>query len=144
MKRREFTHWLGLGLLASSLPVAIAACQSDSAPSADTADTAEGEFVAIGTVADLDAEGSLTNRNLQGNNLAVIRDPSDPSAVIAVSAVCTHSGCTVPWDADQQLFACPCHGGRFNPDGTVSAGPPPRSLATFAAKIEGDQVLVRV
>lgn len=30
MKRRDFMQWAGLGLLASSLPVALAACQSDS------------------------------------------------------------------------------------------------------------------
>lgn len=139
MKRREFTNWLVL--LAGSLPVAIAACQSDPSSSAGSED---GEFVAIGTVAELDAEGALANSNLQGNNLAVIRDPNAPESVIAVSAVCTHSGCTVPWDADQGLFACPCHGGRFNPDGTVAGGPPPRPLTTFEAKIDGDQVLVRV
>lgn len=139
IKRRKFTNLLGLGLLASSLPVAIAACQSG--PSAGSG---EGEFVAVGTVADLDAEGSLANSNLQGNNLAVIRDPNAPESVIAVSAVCTHSGCTTPWDADQGVFACPCHGGRFNPDGTVAGGPPRQPLPTFEAKIEGDQVLVRV
>ncbi|WP_035985588.1 ubiquinol-cytochrome c reductase iron-sulfur subunit [Leptolyngbya sp. KIOST-1] len=143
MKRRDFAHLLGLGLLAGSLPVAIAACQAEPAAEADPAADADG-FVPIGTVADLDAEGFLANRNLQGNNLVVIRDPSAPDTVLALSAVCTHSGCTVPWDREQGLFACPCHGGRFNPDGTVNSGPPPRPLATFAARVDGDQVLVRV
>ncbi|PZV16660.1 MAG: cytochrome B6, partial [Leptolyngbya sp.] len=115
MKRREFTNLLGLGLLVSSLPVAISACQSDPSSSSGPED---GEFVAIGTVTALDTEGVLANSDLQGNNLAVIRNPNAPESVIAVSAVCTHSGCTVPWNAEQGLFACPCHGGRFNPDGT--------------------------
>jgi cytochrome b6-f complex iron-sulfur subunit len=141
IKRREFTNLLGLGLLASSLPVTISACQSD--PSSSTS-SGNGEFVAIGTVAALDTEGVLANSDLQGNNLAVIRDPNAPESVIAVSAVCTHSGCTVPWNAEQGVFACPCHGGRFNPDGTVAGGPPPRPLTTFEAKIDGDQVLVRI
>jgi len=141
IKRREFTNLLGLGLLASSLPVTIAACQS--APSSSTS-SGNGEFIAIGTVAALDTEGVLANSDLQGNNLAVIRDPNAPESVIAVSAVCTHSGCTVPWNAEQGVFACPCHGGRFNPDGTVADGPPPRPLTTFEAKIDGDQVLVRI
>ncbi len=141
IKRREFTNLLGLGLLASSLPVTISACQSD--PSSSTSPE-DGEFVAIGTVAALDTEGVLANSDLQGNNLAVIRNPNAPESVIAVSAVCTHSGCTVPWNAEQGVFACPCHGGRFNPDGTVADGPPPRPLTTFEAKIDGDQVLVRI
>ncbi|WOD41464.1 ubiquinol-cytochrome c reductase iron-sulfur subunit [Nodosilinea sp. E11] len=140
MKRRVFINRLGLGLLASSLPVAIAACQSDSSPPAAT----EGELVAVGTVADLDAAGVLASQNIQGNNLAVIRDPSAPESVIAVSAVCTHSGCTVPWDNAQGLFACPCHGGRFNPDGSVVSGPPQRPLTRFEATIDGEQVLVRL
>jgi cytochrome b6-f complex iron-sulfur subunit len=139
MNRRTFTR-LGLGLLASSLPVAIAACRPGSGSDAET--TADG-FVAVGTVADLDAQGSLTS-DLRGRNLAIVRDPANPEVLIAVRARCTHSGCTVDWQPDRGEFACPCHGGRFQPDGTVTAGPPPRPLETFAAKIEGDQVLVKV
>ncbi len=140
MKRREFTNLLGLGLLASSLPVAIAACQSDSAPEAEGVGS---EFTTIGSMADLVAQGSLTGA-VKGKDLVVVRDTNIPDAVLAVSPVCTHAGCTVDWDRAQELFVCPCHGGRFNPDGTVSAGPPPKPLTTFEAKIEGDQVMVRV
>ncbi|HSM83568.1 MAG TPA: ubiquinol-cytochrome c reductase iron-sulfur subunit [Nodosilinea sp.] len=139
MHRRDFTNLLGLGLLAGSLPVALAACRSGSAPSTGT-----GEFVPLGTVADLDAQGALANADLQGQNVAVVRDPSAPATLLAVSAVCTHAGCTVAWDQAQALFACPCHGGRFNPDGSVNSGPPPRGLTALAAKIEGDQVLVQL
>lgn len=142
MKRREFNNLLALGLLASSLPVAIAACQPDSTSEAGAG--ADGEFVPLGTVADLDAQGSLANEDLQGENLAVIRDPNAPDALIAVSAVCTHAGCTVAWNGEQSLFACPCHGSSFNPDGTVNSGPTREPLATFEAKVEGDQVLVKV
>ncbi|MFQ4137138.1 ubiquinol-cytochrome c reductase iron-sulfur subunit [Nodosilinea sp. PGN35] len=143
MKRREFSNLLGLGLLATSLPVAIAACQSDSAPTADSGGADDG-FVALGTVAELDAQGALANSNVQGKNLAVIRDPGAPESVIAVSALCTHAGCTVVWNGEQSLFACPCHGSNFNPDGSVNSGPTREPLATFEAKVEGDQVLVKV
>ncbi|MBW4463804.1 MAG: Rieske 2Fe-2S domain-containing protein [Nodosilinea sp. WJT8-NPBG4] len=142
MKRREFNNLLALGLLASSLPVAIAACQSDSTSEAGS--EAEGGFIPLGSVADLDAQGSLANENLQGKNLAVIRDPNAPEALIAVSAVCTHAGCTVTWNGDQNLFACPCHASNFKPDGTVDSGPARQPLAIFEAKVEGDQVLVKV
>ncbi|PZV07333.1 MAG: cytochrome B6 [Leptolyngbya sp.] len=142
MKRREFNNLLALGLLASSLPVAIAACQSDSPSEAGA--VAAGEFVPLGTVADLDAQGSLSNENLQGKNVAVIRDPNAPDTLIAVSALCTHAGCTVAWNGEQSLFACPCHNSNFNPDGTVDSGPAREPLPTFEAKIEGDQVLVKV
>lgn len=137
MKRRDLTNLMGLGLLASSLPVAIAACQADSTGGQDG-------FVLLGTVADLDAQGVLANGDVQGKNVAVIRDPKSPGSVIAVSAVCTHAGCTLAWDNAQGVFACPCHGGRFNADGTVNAGPTRQPLGTFEAKIDGDRVLVKV
>ena len=141
MKRRDLTNLMGLGLLSSSLPVAIAACQADS-----TQGGAGGNdgFVSLGTVADLDAQGALANGDVQGKNVAVIRDPKSPGAVVAVSAVCTHAGCTVALDSAQGVFVCPCHGGRFNADGTVNSGPTRQPLGTFEAKIDGDRVLVKV
>lgn len=141
MKRREFTNLMGLGLLASSLPVAIAACQSDSVSEAEEGDS--GGFTTLGSMADLVAKGSLTG-DVKGEELIVIQIPGEATSVRAVNPVCTHAGCTVAWDQTQELFICPCHGGSYNPDGTVSGGPPPQPLTTFEAKIEGDQVMVKV
>jgi len=49
--------------------------------------------------------------------------------LVALSAVCTHLGCIVQWEKEKQDFLCPCHGGRFTPEGAVISGPPPKSLA---------------
>ncbi len=61
----------------------------------------------------------------------------------ALSAVCPHLGCTVPWDADRNEFVCPCHGGVFAPDGTHLSGPPPRSLDSLDTKVSGGKVMVK-
>ena len=61
---------------------------------------------------------------------------------IALSAVCTHLGCIVKWEADRGEFFCPCHAGRFAMDGTVLGGPPPKPLESLSVVLEGDQVLV--
>jgi cytochrome b6-f complex iron-sulfur subunit len=53
----------------------------------------------------------------------------------ALSAVCTHLGCIVHWDAGQDRIACPCHAGFFTPDGDVISGPPPRPLAVYSCRI---------
>lgn len=60
----------------------------------------------------------------------------------ALSAICPHLGCTVPWDAGRQEFVCPCHGGVFSPDGTHLSGPPPRSLDALETKVVGGRLLV--
>jgi thiosulfate dehydrogenase [quinone] large subunit len=65
------------------------------------------------------------------------------STVVAFSAVCTHAGCTVGYDASASEFVCPCHGGRFSArTGAVLGGPPPAPLSHIPARIVNDEVRV--
>jgi Rieske Fe-S protein len=65
--------------------------------------------------------------------------------VHALSATCTHLGCQVRWDTETTTFRCPCHGGVFDAQGNVVAGPPPRPLDHVDARIESsDTVMVRL
>jgi len=61
---------------------------------------------------------------------------------IALSRVCTHLGCIVGWEPDNDQFFCPCHAGVFSPEGEVLAGPPPRPLPQMNVIVEGDTVFV--
>jgi menaquinol-cytochrome c reductase iron-sulfur subunit len=58
----------------------------------------------------------------------------------AFSVNCTHLGCPVRWEKDAELFMCPCHGGVYYKDGTVAAGPPPKSLVQYTVRINKDRV----
>ncbi len=65
----------------------------------------------------------------------------------AVSAVCTHLGCTVraePEMKTERAFICPCHGSAYAKDGRPVSGPAPKSLAWFSLSISPDdgQLLV--
>ena len=64
--------------------------------------------------------------------------------VLAIDSTCTHLGCRVSWDADEQLIKCPCHGGIYDREGMVKSGPPPKSLARLMTRVEGDKILVQV
>ena len=71
----------------------------------------------------------------------------------AISAVCTHLGCTVRTEALPQpelltlegqslrlthRFLCPCHGSRYGGDGGNLAGPAPRPLSWYHLEVAPD------
>jgi cytochrome b6-f complex iron-sulfur subunit len=71
----------------------------------------------------------------------------------AVSAVCTHLGCTVRAEALPQpelktvdgqslklthRFLCPCHGSRYTGDGSNVSGPAPKPLAWYHLSVALD------
>jgi Rieske Fe-S protein len=66
--------------------------------------------------------------------------------VRALSATCTHLGCHVRWDTGSKRFQCPCHGGAYDAQGAVVAGPPPRGLAMLDARVQDPDgsVMVRL
>lgn len=58
----------------------------------------------------------------------------------AFSAICTHLGCIVQWKKDEGVFLCPCHAGKFDPNGNVISGPPPKPLSQYQVKVEGNNI----
>lgn len=58
----------------------------------------------------------------------------------ALSAVCTHLGCTV--DRADEGFRCPCHGSEFDAEGARTGGPAPRGLVWRALALAPDGTLL--
>ena len=58
----------------------------------------------------------------------------------AISSICTHLGCTVRHTGAG--FECPCHGSRFDENGLVVQGPPPRPLAWYAVSLSPREQLI--
>jgi len=56
----------------------------------------------------------------------------------ALSAKCTHEGCTVTFLPEQSIIWCPCHDGRFDLNGRVLSGPPPRPLPPYIVQRQPD------
>lgn len=67
----------------------------------------------------------------------------DDGSFLAMWQRCTHLGCSVPYNEDEQLFNCPCHGSIFDKVGEVQGGPAPRPMDYFQdIKIEDGEVWV--
>lgn len=61
----------------------------------------------------------------------------------ALSAICTHLGCTPRWLEAEDKFKCPCHGSGFRRSGMNFEGPAPRPLERLKISLADDgQILV--
>ena len=65
---------------------------------------------------------------------------SSKSGLTILSLVCPHLGCTV--ESKPPGFVCPCHGSRFDEDGTVTKGPANRSLKSLRVEQTADGNLI--
>jgi cytochrome b6-f complex iron-sulfur subunit len=76
----------------------------------------------------------------------VVRD--EQGSFYALSAVCTHLGCTTKWTASgvggnpNAVIACPCHGSFFNKKGELLQGPAQRGLDKFRLRLEDNKLVV--
>ncbi len=61
---------------------------------------------------------------------------------LALSIKCTHLGCSIRWNEEQEKFICPCHSSEFDIKGNVLNPPAPTALDTYPVIIE--QGIVKV
>ena len=57
------------------------------------------------------------------------------------SSTCTHAGCAVNEVVDGTIN-CPCHGSKFNLDGSVAQGPATKPLESKVVTVQGDSVVL--
>lgn len=82
MERREFIGWVGIGALANSLPVVLAACSSgkqepqakQESPKIDNSARKDG-FQVLGTIQELSEKGSILHKQNAAKSVLVVRNP---------------------------------------------------------------------
>jgi len=87
---------------------------------------------------------------MKPNSAKIFRFGSRPGLLIrnsdgtyrALSATCTHLGCTVQYRSDLRQIWCACHNGIYDLNGRNVSGPPPRPLDVFDVHSRGDEVVV--
>jgi cytochrome b6-f complex iron-sulfur subunit len=96
----------------------------------------------VATVADVRRLGAVrfTAGAVQGYALV-----ATDGSIDAVSAICTHMGCVVNYNAGRNRLDCPCHGATFQTDGTPNTrdySSPLPALPRLQSRISGDHVEV--
>jgi cytochrome b6-f complex iron-sulfur subunit len=61
---------------------------------------------------------------------------------MAFSAICPHLSCMVNWNETLKKFECPCHGAKFDRNGEVLKGPPPRPLDLYKLLIVEEKLVI--
>jgi glycine/D-amino acid oxidase-like deaminating enzyme/nitrite reductase/ring-hydroxylating ferredoxin subunit len=74
-----------------------------------------------------------------GKKLAVVKKDGK---VKAFSTVCPHLGCQVEWNDGENTWDCPCHGSRFESDGSLQRGPAKRGLDPIEIKTDNGNIKI--
>jgi thiosulfate dehydrogenase [quinone] large subunit len=123
-------------------PSATASPSASASPTASSTPTKSASGTALAALSAVPVgQGRKFTDPSSGQPAWVVRPSS--SQVVAFSAICTHAGCTVGFDASSLEFVCPCHGGHYNAKtGQVVSGPPPRALPAIPVHVVDNEIRV--
>jgi cytochrome b6-f complex iron-sulfur subunit len=131
----------GCGSSPAAAPAA-AATPAASSPAAASPTAAAGRAAplanTLAVLSKVPVGGAVAASDANGKPI-IIAQPTK-GKVVALSAICTHMGCTVAVNAAE--LDCPCHGSKFNAmTGAVLGGPAPSPLPTIAVEVKNGNVV---
>ena len=62
--------------------------------------------------------------------------------IVALSAFCTHQGCTVGYNSGAKDIECPCHGSTYSLTGSVTNGPAISPLRSYTVSQTGNLLTI--
>ena len=129
--RRAVLQGLGLAAVGAVLLDACAQ-QGSSVPTATVSTCGTGHCIDLTDAANaaLATAGGALLFDTSSDTVMVIRVSA--TEVAALSAICTHEGCSMDYAASRQQLDCPCHGSQFSLDGMVTRAPATRPLKKYA------------
>jgi cytochrome b6-f complex iron-sulfur subunit len=134
----------GLGVAAVGALMLDAGCQQQGSllSTASSSSCGTGHCIDLGDAAnkELMTVGGAMLIDSSNDTIMVVR-MSDTQA-IALSAICTHAGCSMDYEAAQQLLNCACHGSQFSTAGNVVRGPANRPLRLYTATLANNVITV--
>lgn len=132
ISRRGFNRWLGFAFAAGSLG-ALVICWRELKASYPIKVVARAGEIPVG--------GSMVFSYPQDDRPCFLLRPAEDT-YLGFSRLCTHHTCPVFFRPEQNVFACPCHGGVFSAtNGAVLEGPPPKPLPRVIVERRGDDIV---
>lgn len=124
LSRREFLYYIWGGSMALSMAGSVGAVLWFAYPRFK-----EGEFGGLVPLA-LDKIPPPGSNPVERADVKLWLVNTD-QGFLGIYKVCTHLGCLYKWVDVNNRFECPCHGSKFQADGTYIEGPAPRNLDRF-------------
>lgn len=144
LDRRQVLKRAGVVTAGVAAAGVLAACGRAGSPPAEVTPSARtgggsstGGSGALAKVADVPEGGALSVKDAEGNQLLLTQPTA--GTVVALSAVCTHQGCTVTSDGGE--LVCPCHGSVFDLSGANVSGPASTPLPEVDVHVVNGEVL---
>jgi cytochrome b6-f complex iron-sulfur subunit len=123
---------VGLGVAAAGV---LAAC-SGAASSGGGPKATGGSDGSLAKVSDIPVGGAVSAQDANGQPIIISQPQS--GQIVAMTAICTHMGCTVA--AGQGQLVCPCHGSVYSLTGQNLSGPAPKPLAQIDVHVSNGEV----
>ena len=142
--RQKVLLGAGLGLLTSVVAACTTYGKKPEAASESSATTAAAPTASGGAAAPAANVIAKTADVPVGSGVIVDKVVvTQPTAGVfkGFSSTCTHKGCAVDKIADGTID-CPCHGSKFNLDGSVANGPAQKPLEAQAITVQGDEIVL--
>jgi cytochrome b6-f complex iron-sulfur subunit len=148
--RRKFIEKAGLAAVMGTFGVAF----FTSCSSTDDADPGNGNSGGSGAAGGITIAGNtiridltIQTRLASSGGWLLIQDARTLVAningtYVAMTSVCTHSGCFDSWSFANSRFTCTCHGSVFDSGGRVLQGPANAPLQLFTAGVSGTTLTV--
>ncbi len=136
--RRTLLKGIGVAAVASLLPGCMQ--QGSNVPGASTTTCGSDICIDLSQAANapLAQVGGALIVDTSTDTIMVIR--TSDTAVVALSAICTHAGCTCNFESSSNELVCPCHGSVFSETGAVVNGPARRALKVYSASLTNNVI----
>jgi len=140
MKRRDlFRQFMVGGAVLFIAPSVLTSCQTE-----DPTDNGGGNNGGNDLTVDLTNPAFSALNNAGGHIVTggVIVINTGAGGFAALSATCTHEGCTVGFNNGTGNIQCPCHGSTFSTAGSVLVGPASSPLPKYTVSKSGNVLTI--